>query len=62
MATMQSVGITGFSDPSGYKLLSLPKPEVSDPKDVVVQVHAASINPIDVKKAAGAMKMVLKDK
>ncbi|KID89350.1 Alcohol dehydrogenase superfamily, zinc-type [Metarhizium guizhouense ARSEF 977] len=61
MATMQSINTTAYSDPSGYQLSSLPKPEVSDPGDVVIQVHAASINPIDVKKAAGAMKMVLKD-
>ncbi|TWU74637.1 hypothetical protein ED733_002729 [Metarhizium rileyi] len=58
---MQSINITTYSDPSGYKLSSLPKPEVSDPSDVVIQVYAASINPIDVKKAAGAMKMLFKD-
>lgn len=58
---MQSINTTAYSDPSGYQLSSLPKPEVSDATDVVIRVHAASINPIDVKKAAGAMKMVLKD-
>jgi hypothetical protein len=61
LAAMQSINATAYSDPSGYQLSSLPKPDVTDAKDVVIKVHAASINPIDVKKAAGAMKMILKD-
>lgn len=50
-----------YSSPSDYVVSDLPKPQIDDPKDVMVRVHAASINPIDVKKADGALKMALKD-
>jgi NADPH:quinone reductase-like Zn-dependent oxidoreductase len=30
--------------------------------DVVIKVHAASINPVDTKKAGGILKMAVKDK
>lgn len=42
-------------------MLDLPKPELKDPKDVIIAVHAGSVNPIDVKYAGGAMKMVVSD-
>ncbi|KAG6004675.1 hypothetical protein E4U21_000830 [Claviceps maximensis] len=59
---MQAVILpTTYSDPSGYQLSSVPRPEVTDPSDVVVRVHASSINPIDVKKASGLMKVLVKD-
>lgn len=59
--TMLSLNITSYSPPSGYQVSDLPVPEISDPKDVLIKVHAASINPIDVKKASGMLKMALKD-
>ncbi|KAG5973794.1 hypothetical protein E4U55_000269, partial [Claviceps digitariae] len=59
---MQAVILpTTYSDPSGYQLSSVPRPEVTDPSDVVVRVHASSINPIDVKKASGLMKVLVRD-
>lgn len=58
---MLSLNIPSYSKPSGYQVSELPKPELSDPKDVVIKVHAASINPIDVKKADGMLKLALKD-
>ncbi|KAG5921286.1 hypothetical protein E4U42_005911 [Claviceps africana] len=62
MPTMQAVILpTTYSDPSGYQLSSVPRPEVTDPSDVVVRVHASSINPIDVKKASGLMRLLAKD-
>lgn len=62
MPTMQAVILpTTYSDPAGYQLSSVPRPQVTDPSDVVVRVHASSINPIDVKKASGLMKLVAED-
>ncbi|KAG5982838.1 hypothetical protein E4U43_006363 [Claviceps pusilla] len=62
MPTMQAVILpTTYSDPSGYQLSSVPRPQVTDPSDVVVRVHASSINPIDVKKASGLMKLMAED-
>lgn len=59
---MLSLNIAKYSPPSEYQVTELPRPVIEDPNDVIIKVHAASINPIDVKKADGIMKMGLKDK
>ncbi|RMZ80751.1 hypothetical protein DV738_g2629, partial [Chaetothyriales sp. CBS 135597] len=62
MATdMLSVVAPTYTDPSKYELIRLPVPELSEPTDVQIEVHAASINPIDVKKASGMLKMAMQD-
>ncbi|CAG8936109.1 unnamed protein product [Penicillium salamii] len=58
---MLSLNVPAYSDPSGYQLSELAKPELNHPKDVIIKVHAASINPIDVKKADGILKLAIKD-
>ncbi|RJE20379.1 alcohol dehydrogenase [Aspergillus sclerotialis] len=58
---MLSLNTTKYSPPSPYQLSELPKPTLGDSNDVIIKVHAASINPIDVKKASGVLKMALKD-
>lgn len=58
---MQCITTPFYSDPSAYQLSTLPRPVVSEARDVVIKVHAASINPIDVKKAAGILKLAMKD-
>ena len=60
-AEMLSVAAPSYSDPSRYELVKLPRPTISEPTDVLIQVHAASINPVDVKLAAGLFKYVLTD-
>ncbi|KAJ6265057.1 Zeta-crystallin [Drechslerella dactyloides] len=50
---------TGYGQPSTYKLGELPKPAVSNPDDVLIKVHAASLNPIDMRYAEGTMKWIL---
>ncbi len=50
-----------YTDPSKYELSRLPVPAISEPTDARIEVYAASINPIDVKKASGALKLALKD-
>ncbi|KAJ5945873.1 hypothetical protein N7454_002712 [Penicillium verhagenii] len=49
------------SKPSGYQLSELPIPKLGNDTEVLVKVHAASINPIDVKRAGGELKQVVKD-
>lgn len=61
-STMHSITIPKYSTPANYDLTQLPPPTITDPKDILIRVHAASINPIDVKKASGVSKAVLKDK
>ncbi|CAG8400792.1 unnamed protein product [Penicillium salamii] len=58
---MLSLNVPAYSDPSGYQLSELAKPELNHPNDVIIKVHAASINPIDVKKADGILKLAIKD-
>jgi NADPH:quinone reductase-like Zn-dependent oxidoreductase len=59
---MLSLNTPTYSAPSGYQLSELPKPVLQDSNDVIIKVHAASINPIDVKKASGILKKAIKDK
>lgn len=61
MAEMLCIATPAYSDPSKYQLSTLPRPTVTRPTDVLIKVHAASINPIDVKLASGMLKMAVKD-
>ena len=61
MADMLSVTAPSYSKPEGYQLSTIPRPVITEPTDVLIRVHAASINPIDVKLAEGLMKMAVKD-
>lgn len=56
---MLSITTPTYSDPSKYELTDIPQPTITDPLDVIIKVHAASINPIDVKKASGALKLAI---
>lgn len=58
---MLSLNTLTYSPPSGYRLSELPKPVLEDSNDTIINVHAASINPIDVKKASGILKKGIKD-
>jgi NADPH:quinone reductase-like Zn-dependent oxidoreductase len=59
---MLSITIPEYTTPSNYELSTLPAPTITSPKGLLIRVHAASINPIDVKKASGVSKLVLKDR
>jgi hypothetical protein len=61
LSVMYSINISKYTTPENYELSKLPAPTVEGPKDIVINIHAASINPIDVKKASGLTKAVLKD-
>ncbi|KAK6535054.1 hypothetical protein TWF281_006352 [Arthrobotrys megalospora] len=57
--TMRSFFLpTGFGKPSTYTLGDLPKPTVSTPDNILIKVHAASLNPIDMRYAEGTMKLM----
>ena len=58
---MLSLNISSYSKPSEYQVSELPQPSLASSKDVIVKVYAASINPIDVKRAGGALKLAVKD-
>jgi NADPH:quinone reductase-like Zn-dependent oxidoreductase len=58
---MLSIVAPSHCEPANYELDSVPEPTVSDSHDVIIKVHAASINPVDVKKAAGLFKLAIKE-
>jgi len=55
--TMRSLAIEKYCKPDEYKILDLPIPKISAPDELLIKVHAASINPIDVKVADGQAKL-----
>jgi NADPH:quinone reductase-like Zn-dependent oxidoreductase len=58
---MLSLNTPTYSPPAGYQVSELPKPVLRDGNEVLIKVHAASINPVDVKKASGILKRGMKD-
>ena len=54
---MRSLAIPKYSTPDKYYVIDHPSPTITSPDDVQVKVHAASINPVDVKLASGMAKM-----
>lgn len=61
-SSMLAITAPSYVDPSGYQLSTLLRPVVSEPTDVLFRVCAASINPVDVKKAAGVFKLAVKER
>jgi NADPH:quinone reductase-like Zn-dependent oxidoreductase len=61
MADMQAIIAPSYCDPSKYDLAQIPRPAIADPNEVLIQVHAASVNPVDVKVASGLFKLAVKD-
>lgn len=61
LADMNAIVARAYSKPAGYQLATLPQPSISDPTDIIIKVHAAGVNPIDIKKAAGVLKAALKE-
>ncbi|KAK5043617.1 hypothetical protein LTR84_011377 [Exophiala bonariae] len=55
---MRSLSIHRYCTPADYSILNVPKPEIKASDDILIEVHAASINPVDVKVASGVAKMV----
>ncbi len=54
---MRSLAIPKYSTPDKYEIIDLPTPAIASPDHVQIKVHAASINPVDVKLASGMAKM-----
>ncbi|EQC29669.1 hypothetical protein SDRG_12673 [Saprolegnia diclina VS20] len=60
--TMQACFYTKFGKPTVLQMGPLPKAKLLAPEEVLVQVYAASINPIDYKRREGGLKAVLDTK
>jgi NADPH:quinone reductase-like Zn-dependent oxidoreductase len=56
---MQAALIPRYGGPEVVQLANVPVPAIG-PQDLLVQVRAASVNPLDVKTRSGQLKLVLK--
>lgn len=54
--TMRSLAAAKYCEPNGYEFLDIPVPKDLKPDEILIKVHASSINPADVKLASGAVK------
>ncbi|MGH3561527.1 MAG: NADP-dependent oxidoreductase, partial [Mycobacterium sp.] len=55
---MKAFVVSRYGNANGVQAVEVPEPELRD-GDVLVQVHAASINPLDLKIRNGALKPLL---
>lgn len=62
MSEMLAVTAPTYTNPSHYELTTVPRPTITEATDVLMRIYAASINPVDVKKADGAFKLAVKEK
>ncbi|KAK0743439.1 alcohol dehydrogenase [Schizothecium vesticola] len=54
---MRSLAVRQYSKPSGYEVLQLPVPTIERPGDILIRVHAASIQTGDTQIAAGMSRL-----
>ncbi|KAK7208501.1 alcohol dehydrogenase [Myxozyma melibiosi] len=60
-STMKQLVYPTYTTPDKYEFRQTSKPEIKKPDEVLVKVIAASVNPIDVKRAHGDVKILMKD-
>jgi NADPH:quinone reductase-like Zn-dependent oxidoreductase len=58
-ATMRSILMNKYLKPSDFQLSDTPVPTISAPDQVLIRVHAASINPSDMEAANGEFKLII---
>lgn len=59
---MRAINVSRYTEPSGYEYANVPRPTIVNGRDIIIQVRAASINPLDAKRANGFMKPLTKEK
>jgi len=55
-ASMLSLTAPRYTSPSNFTLSHLPTPTIFSPTDVLIKIHATSVNPGDLRRAAGQFK------
>lgn len=58
--TSRQLTAPSYGLPSSYVVSERPTPTIFSPKDVLVKVHSGSINPIDVVRVKGDLKIIQK--
>ena len=56
---MRSILIHAYMKPSEFELSDATVPAITKPDQVLVRVHAAAINPVDMEVAAGDFKDIM---
>jgi NADPH:quinone reductase-like Zn-dependent oxidoreductase len=46
---MRALAVSKYCLPAEYDIATLPVPGISKPDEILVRVHAASVNPVDFK-------------
>lgn len=47
-AAMRALAIAAYGEPSTYDIATVPTPQITQPDEVFIKVHANSVNPIDI--------------
>jgi NADPH:quinone reductase-like Zn-dependent oxidoreductase len=61
MGNMKGFAIDRYGGPEALTLRDLPEPEPG-PGDLLLEIHAASVNPVDFKIRSGGLKVLVKDR
>eukprot|EP01084_Bolivina_argentea_P031123 57616_1 len=60
--TMKAIICTSYGDPKDVlKLMNVPKPEPK-PKEILIEIYSAALNPVDYKMVKGWLSLALKKK
>jgi NADPH:quinone reductase-like Zn-dependent oxidoreductase len=59
--TMRAIALLTYCKPDKYDIGTVPVLKIARPDEILIKVHAASINPVDVKMASGVAKIIQKD-
>jgi NADPH:quinone reductase-like Zn-dependent oxidoreductase len=59
--TMRALVLSAYGKPSTYRVGHVPVPQIAQPDEVLIKVHAAGVNPIDINFANGMVKIASKD-
>ena len=58
---MLAITVPCFTGPVAYQLSEIDPPTLASTTEMMIRVRAASVNPIDVKKANGKSKFAVKE-
>jgi NADPH:quinone reductase-like Zn-dependent oxidoreductase len=55
---MKAIQYNAFGNSDVIEVVEIPKPEIKNENEVLIQVRAASVNPLDIKLRSGSMQQV----
>lgn len=56
---MRSLCVHGYAKPADFGIADIPVPKITTPNQVLIRVHAACINPVDMEIAGGKFKAIM---